>query len=769
MKSSNSRWVAVVALLAAAGVSHMATAQVPANGKEDQLAEIVVTATRRAEPLQEVPISVTAVTGDELSKRGITNYDDLVRTIPGVNSSGTNDMNRFAIRGILTTNQVSDNGAQKLVTVYLDDLPMTSFSILTPGINTDDLERVEVLRGPQGTLFGSGSMSGAIRYITKKPDARGFDASVDADYSQIHGGSDSRRISGMVNVPLVDGKLAGRVTAYNDDAGGWIDNIETGVNNSNTRKATGIRASLLWKPVDQLTGTLMFTDDTIKNGDFGLYNPALGLNKAATDIPFRPNFSVKTVSATLEYDFGGAALSSSTSYAQAFSKWNLDLPGVLSDAIPFFYGESIDTKTVVEDLRLQSKGDGAFSWVTGLYYLNQRSTHLAAESTTASFANAHGMTGITGILSPGFDNYTPTVDFWDWYNEKKSKEAALYGEASYAITPEWKATVGLRETQASFKAFDTQPLLDASGTFFGAAFSPGPSAIVYVPQPMTGADTGNVTSLTPKFSLQWLPGKNENYYVTISKGFRRPHPNLQGQINGGRSTLDPNDPTVIPLVANSDSLWNYELGAKTQWFENRLRLNASLYRIDWTNMQVGLVRPSDTSPFYGNIGKARVYGTEIELEARPTHQLDVGLNVTGINAKVVELSAQDALTSGAQVGSKLASPDFKIGGFVQYTWDVGRLGAMFARVDAQHVASYPNTFPNNPGANTPNGQYKVVPSYEVANLSIGWANDHLRATLYADNVFNNQTPIFIDAAGGLGNDYKDLQPRTVGIRVGWRH
>src|SRR5450631_787245 len=235
MKSSNSRWVAVVALLAAAGVSHMATAQAQANGIEGQLAEIVVTATRRAEPLQEVPISVTAFTGDELVKRGITNYDELIRTIPGVNSSGTNDMNRFAIRGILTTNQVSDNGAQKLVTVYLDDLPMTSFSILTPGINTDDLERVEVLRGPQGTLFGSGSMSGAIRYITKKPDARGFDASVDADYSQIHGGSDSRRISGMVNVPLVDGKLAGRVTAYNDDAGGWIDNIETGVNNSNTR------------------------------------------------------------------------------------------------------------------------------------------------------------------------------------------------------------------------------------------------------------------------------------------------------------------------------------------------------------------------------------------------------------------------------------------------------------------------------------------------------------------------------------------------------
>jgi outer membrane receptor protein involved in Fe transport len=749
--------------------AQVATAQTPANGKVDQLPEIVVTATRRAEPLQEVAISVTAFTGDELVKRGITNYDDLIRSIPGVNSSGTNDMNRFAIRGILTTNQVSDNGAQKLVTVYLDDLPMTSFSILTPGINTDDLERVEVLRGPQGTLFGSGSMSGAIRYITKKPDSSGFDASVDADYSQIKGGSDSKRISGMVNVPLIDGKLAGRITSFADDAGGWIDNIETGVNNSNTRKATGIRASLLWKPIDRFTATLMFTDDTIKNGDFGLYNPALGLNKAATDIPFRPNFTVKTASVTLEYDFGGAALSSSTAYAKSFSKWNLDLPGVLSDAIPFFYGESIDTKTMVEDLRLQSKGDGAFSWVTGLYYLNQRSTHVAAESTTASFADAHGMTGITGILSPGFDDYTPTVDFWDWYNEKKSKEVALYGEASYAITPEWKATVGLRETQASFKAFDTQPALDAQGTFYGAAFSPGPSAIVYVPQPMSGVDTGNVTSFTPKFSLQWLPGKNQNYYVTISKGFRRPHPNLQGQVNGGRSTLDPNDPTVIPVVANSDSLWNYELGAKTLWLENRLRLNTSLYRIDWSNMQVGLVRPSDTSPFYGNIGQARVYGAEVELEARPTHRLDVGINVTGISAKIVDLSAHDALTSGAQVGSKMASPDFKIGGFVQYTWDVDRVGPMFARVDAQHVASYPNTFPNSPGANTPNGQYKVVPSYEVANMSIGWANDHLRATLYVDNVFNNQTPIFIDAAGGLGNDYKGLQPRTFGIRVGWRH
>jgi outer membrane receptor protein involved in Fe transport len=202
------------------------------------------------------------------------------------------------------------------------------------------------------------------------------------------------------------------------------------------------------------------------------------------------------------------------------------------------------------------------------------------------------------------------------------------------------------------------------------------------------------------------------------------------------------------------------------WFDNRLKVNAALYYIDWKNMQVALVRSSDGRPYVGNIGRARSYGLELEMDARPIDNLGVGLNLTLQKANVTELTSEQALISGATQGASLSSPESKVGGYIEYNWSVGNLGGMYARIDVQYVGSYTNTFPNSPGSTNSNAFYKIVPSYENANFSLGWTRDSIRTTLYVENLFDDDTPIFINAANFSTGTNMTLRPRTVGVRLG---
>lgn len=734
--------------------------------RSNVIEEVIVTATKRAESVQDIPQSITAVSGKDLEAKGIENYEDLTRTIPGVIATGGSNFNKFVVRGIQTSNGTSSSGEQKLVAIYLDDLPLTSFSVLTPDMRPYDIGRVEVLRGPQGTLFGSGSLAGAIRYVTNKADPSGYHASLDVEAGKTKGDSNRLRLGGMVNVPLIQDQLAVRLVGYMRDEDGWVNYAgANGRKNTNTADDWGVRGSLRWQPNDKLNATFMVTSDHNEVGDSSLYDPTQGRNIAKRDFPFAVDVDLDSYNATIEYDLGFADLTSATVFAKSKTGWNLDLDAVLTAVMPFYFQEKIDTDSFVEDIRLVSKKGGKLDWVVGAFYLDQKSDYADSFNVPQSFLAALKITGLSPILTPNADT---SMDL----RNKKNFEAALYGEVSYHFTDTLTFTTGARASKYEFIdedkgiGFQTPTLIPS---IFTSIFGFGGSNIVKVPSVARTNSTGKKSKLIGKFGLEWQPSAEETYYGLASQGFRRSHPNGPSASNGGKSAINPNDPAIIPVMAEADSLWNYELGAKNIWLDGRLRTTLAAYYIDWGPMQVPLVRSSDATPYVGTVGKARSIGLEAEVDALINEHLEGGFNATIQSAEVTELTATESLISGAVVGAKLASPEFKAGAYAKYGWTLADGSDLYARIDAQHVGSYVNTFPNTAGAKIPNAAFAEIPAYQNVNVSVGWAKGNLKAVLYAENLGNNQSPIFIDAANYSLNRYGTLRPRTVGVRLGWKH
>ena len=734
--------------------------------RSNVIEEVIVTATKRAESVQDIPQSITAVSGKDLEAKGIENYEDLTRTIPGVIATGGSNFNKFVVRGIQTSNGTSSSGEQKLVAIYLDDLPLTSFSVLTPDMRPYDIGRVEVLRGPQGTLFGSGSLAGAIRYVTNKADPSGYHASLDVEAGKTKGDSNRLRLGGMVNVPLIQDQLAVRLVGYMRDEDGWVNYAgANGRKNTNTADDWGVRGSLRWQPNDKLNATFMVTSDHNEVGDSSLYDPTQGRNIAKRDFPFAVDVDLDSYNATIEYDLGFADLTSATVFAKSKTGWNLDLDAVLTAVMPFYFQEKIDTDSFVEDIRLVSKKGGKLDWVAGAFYLDQKSDYADSFNVPQSFLAALKITGLSPILTPNADT---SMDL----RNKKNFEAALYGEVSYHFTDTLTFTTGARASKYEFIdedkgiGFQTPTLIPS---IFTSIFGFGGSNIVKVPSVARTNSTGKKSKLIGKFGLEWQPSADQTYYGLASQGFRRSHPNGPSASNGGKSAINPNDPAIIPVMAEADSLWNYELGAKNIWLDGRLRTTLAAYYIDWGPMQVPLVRSSDATPYVGTVGKARSIGLEAEVDALINEHLEGGFNATIQSAEVTELTATESLISGAVVGAKLASPEFKAGAYAKYGWTLADGSDLYARIDAQHVGSYVNTFPNTAGAKIPNAAFAEIPAYQNVNVSVGWAKGNLKAVLYAENLGNNQSPIFIDAANYSLNRYGTLRPRTVGVRLGWKH
>jgi outer membrane receptor protein involved in Fe transport len=469
---------------------------------------------------------------------------------------------------------------------------------------------------------------------------------------------------------------------------------------------------------------------------------------------------MQTANLLLDYNLGWANLTSSTTLGEASYSSNLALDAVIP-GIPLHLREVLDTKTVEQEIRLVSKRAGRLDWVAGAFLLHQHSDQQDVLYLSTPFVQALAITGLPTNVAPG-SAYSNDLE------TKGNFEAAVFGEANYRLTETLKLTAGVRVTDTNFTDTFTGQGYTAPD-IYTALFTGGHTNLALVSQTPAQYGTGDTVKAAPKVSLAWQPTGEMNYYLTVSEGFRRGQPNGVEALNGGKSLVDPKDPTIIPASAAGDSLWNFEAGAKTLWFDGRLRANLAAYYIDWTNMQVPLERASDASIYVGNIGQARSVGVEGEFEARPTRALDAGLNFTLQDARVTSITAQQALISGAVRGSKLSSPGFKMGGFLRYDWSLGRLGGVFARVDAQYLGGFANGFPNLPGVGGPSPTYAIVPAYGDVDLSLGWSKDKVGATLYAENLLDNHSPIFINPANYSFNRYGTLRPRTVGLRLSWKY
>ncbi len=726
------------------------------------LEEIIVTATKRAESLQDVPLSITALSASAIERQGIEGSDDFARQVPGIirNSFGKN-IGSFTFRGIGTANFIEN--IQPTVAVYLDELPMTSAeSLTTPNPRLFDVERVEVLRGPQGTLFGSGSLSGAVRLVTKKADPTGFDAAASVDFGLTKSDSFRQRYNAMVNIPLVDDRLAVRAVGYYRNEDGYMDNIRQSVENSDSNEDWGFRSSLRWNATDRLTATFGVVHENAQPNDNSLYNPDLGKFKRSTFVLDQWASELTHYNGTIEYDFGGAMLTSSSTYSVAALQTVDDLSGLFPGVAPFGFYRDDDAKTFVEEIRVVSTTDSALEWVVGGFFLDRKTNRTDALMGDPAHLAAKGITGALPVEINGQSLLGVSRNRADF----DTQELAGFGELSWHLTDELTLVGGLRYGYAKVSILRHDTSLDSN--FFALAFGDG-GPLVFTPLEERYLTTGKKNKLTKKLSLTWEPSDQQTYYLQAAEGYRIGTINPAGFTRGGLSRIDPTD-IRIPEFTKPDTLWNYEAGAKLTWFDGRLKTNVALYYIPWKDIQLNANRVSDGVDFIANISKAVSKGVELEMQAWPTDALELGLNVTLQDAEITKVTEDEANFSGAEVGAPLASPDFQLSGYIQYSWELSGGQEMFARLDAQHLGAYPNGLPNLPGSPGTNNPFITeVDAYENVNVSIGWATDSWMVMVYGENILNNDNSTYIHPESIVPDKHATLRPRTFGIRASWKY
>jgi iron complex outermembrane receptor protein len=744
---------ACAAILAMAGGAEAQTttaAKSAAPSRATEVKELVVTATRREERLQDVPLSVTAYSQETLTAKGIVGYEGLAQETPGVvlNRPSAN-FNNFTARGIATNGYGAN--LQSTVAVYIDELPISTIgntTVLDP--NLYDVERVEFLRGPQGTLFGSGSLSGALRILNRRPDLTNFEASVLVDLGMVGSDSLRQRYNGMINIPLVSGKLALRAVGFVRNEEGYIDNIGTHKTNANTLKADGGRLVLLWEPNDRLSVKLLASHENSEPKDSSIVSPKLGRDIRVSDRPDLFQGQLTNYNATIDYQFEGAKLTSSSTLSRFDQKFFVDLAGTFGGPIAFALDATGYMDTFVEEARLASDAGGKWDWVVGGFYLDRRLDVDYNYRSSPSYLAARGFTGL------------PDEYYQRQHNHTNSRELAGFGELTYRFSDQIWATGGLR-----YGGFQAQSFVEGGYTsnYLAAALTPsyrGPLIITQV-APAVGVKAKE-TGPSWKLSLSYKPSSAITTYATVSTGFRTPVVNA---FAGRASVVNPSD-IIIPSGADSDDLTNYEVGLKGRWLNGRLTANLATYWIDWKNIQVQANRVSDSVQFATNIGKAVSKGLEFEVVAAPAAGLTLGLNGSLIDAKVTELSATEAAISGAVKGARLAAPRFQGSAYVNYGFDLTPEARANLSAVAQRVGSYPGMFPNTPGRpGVVSPTYAFTEAYTNVNATFAVAYRQLTAAAYVENLFDSRKITYVHPEAFLASRFAVQRPRTIGMRVGY--
>ena len=725
------------------------TADEPEAASATAVDEIIVTATRRAERLQDVPLSITTLSQEDLNERGIVGYEGLATETPGVvlNRASAN-FNNFTARGI-ATNGYNAN-LQSTVAIYIDELPISAngnSTILDPTLF--DVERIEFLRGPQGTLFGAGSLAGALRILTHKPDPTRFEAAALVDIGLTGADSLRQRYNGMVNIPLIEDELALRIVGFGRHEEGYVDNIGTGITNSNTLESLGGRAVLQWEPSDRLTLRFLASREESNPEDASLTNPSLGEYVRRSDRPDLYTGIKRNFNFTGEYQFDGARLTSSWTWSKFNQKFHADLGGTFGHLIAFGIEADAYDDTIVQETRLVSDPGGRIDWVVGGFYFERRRDVDFGYRSTPEFLAMRGITGLP-------DEYYQRL-----YNHSISREMAGFGQLTYRFSDDLWITGGLRYGKTDAQGF-TEGGYNSNYLTNALLNIPGPLTITPIlpAEGLVAEDTGP----SYRVSLSWRPTPSVTTYAAVATGFRAPVVNAYA---GAPSLTDPTD-LIIPFGATSDELINYEIGVKGRWLDGRLYANLALYHIDWNDIQVQANRVSDQIQFATNIGGAVSRGFEFEIVALPTDRWTFSLNGSINDSEVDTLTPAEAAVSGAVLGAPLSGPEFQGSFRVNYNFPLFNNAEGNASVAVVHVSSYPNMFPNVPGqpwATSPT--YDHTDEYTVVNATIAAAFRNYTIGAYVENLFDDSSVAYVHPEGFVDSLYARVRPRTVGIRVGY--
>jgi iron complex outermembrane receptor protein len=767
-----------------------ASAQTASNSDNpESLGEIVVTAQKRVSTVQDTPISITAVSGADIQDRGITDLSTLAAATPGVSlKSNGPGQTELEMRGM-----TSSGGNSATVGFYLDDIPMTAPAgaqngkvVIDPTLY--DLNRIEVLRGPQGTLYGSGSMGGTVKLITNQPNLTESQGSVESILSGTDGGGFNHNDNFMVNIPIVNDQLALRIVGSEAYTSGWIDRIvanpfplptnggatrgnvqaapvESRRKGSNAEHLYGARATILWKPTAELsiTPSIFYQRITQEGPSAFDSNPGTQAHYQPFNVaePYSDRIVVYSLTANYKFDsFDVTSITSqwnrtsiqsqdgSENFNNPISGVEINAPATIGFYLPGGTGPVQGTETdpssqFSQEIRAASTGDGRLTWVGGVFYSHFKSTFnlYTAVQDPSVYVDL-------GTFGPATTNA-----IWNLTNPTKLSQYAVFGESTYAITEGLKATVGLRWYSYDYSFYD----------YFAGWGSPQGGAT-----PSQDYITQSQTGVNPKFNLAYEFDKDLMVYVTAAKGFR-PGGGNQPLPTGGPLWAPGGVPLSVspfkyaggqwPKSYSPDTLWSYELGEKARLFDRRLTVNASVYYEKWSNVQV-LELPNDYL-LADNGGTAKIYGGELEVRAA----LGGGFQL-GVSGGYTHASLRPGVHYTIQPFDKLPDvPTHTADINLTYSHALSEKYQFTARVENTYVASRLDlTFP--PGFST--GELTSLPSYDLTNIRAGIHSDAgWGAALFANNLFNKQAYLEnmtqLTLTNASFNRVITNQPLTIGV------
>ncbi len=726
-------------LLGGVAAASLATPALAQESGSTLVEEIIVTATKREESVRDVSGSVSAVSGAQLEALGAQSFADYISRVPGVTFNefqpGTSHV---VIRGVATN--AGNVQGQGTTGYYINDVPLTEpgWTIVIPDVDAFDVDRVEVLRGPQGSLFGSASMGGAINYVANKARATGFDAQVEGTASQTDNADLGYSLKGMINVPIVTDKLAVRGVYGYRSSPGYIENVTAG--GASDLTVEGGRLSIVWTPTEDTELSWLTLYQKTDAEDAPYQNPSVGDLERSTALREPNTTDVLVNSLRLDHDFGFAKFTAIASYQEKKQDflfdftpyrgaYNFDLGLNLTDPLYVESGGESEGKSL--EARLASSGDGPFQWLIGAMYFESDKflyEQLGSSNVQANF-NASPFFGPgTGALISPDDRI-----FNAFYTDLNAKETALFGEVSYELTPILKVAAGGR-----FYKTEVSSVSGVAG--FGTM-----GALVLDPEVKDEQE-----GFSPKFSITLTPTDTFMTYALYSEGFRFGTPNMQGL-----------SAFPVPAGSKSDNLRNIEIGVRKDFLDKKLLLDVTAFNISWDDIQLRLLTP-DGFNYAANGGKARIRGLETSLSWRVTPRFDLQSSVTYQQARLQE--PLFILWYGtAPKGSQLpGSYDWSATVTGVYRFEAPYEPTLLAswRYVSDGISDLNSAVPGI----TPNEQG----DYSIADLRLSAKFGSTKVTVFGENLFDERgVTRTLPEANGLSQGV--IRPRTLGVTFNWSY
>ena len=769
---------------------------------QTSIEEIVVTATKRGEvSVQDIAGGISAITGDTIDKHDLRSLEDFSRLEPSLQYStqGVGDT-QLIIRGI-------SSPGDSTVGVYFDESPITGGNFQdgggrTPDIGAYDIARIEVLKGPQGTLFGASSMSGAVRIITNKPDASGFDMNVSAGFESVEHGDTGYSVNAAINVPLVADTLALRLVGWQKEQGGFIDqyaglNGVTELKDVNDSEITGGRIMGRWTPNENLTIDAFYQLQETEVDGAQHYAPVASGLLTPTQVivvPFPyfiPAFAgefgdLKTSTAhqepygddidmygiTIDYDLGFGSILGSISKFERDIKFLEDTSATaMSFGFPPAFGPPLGSYGIHQfqnrdvfnaEIRFSSDLDGPINFVGGFFYEDDETYSeldiLAGDIVTGiPVCNSRDECISDPALAGASLAFARSqeIDF---------EFFAVFGHVDFEITDQITLGGGVRYFDS--EQDNLEQLLQAFQGSIAFTIPPLFGGPIQTMPITTVENTGKEDEITWDASLSFSPNDNQMYYVRGATGFR------QGGINDAATAAAFG--ITIPSAFTSDEVLSIEFGAKTAWYDDRITLNATYFKMFWEDMQVPGVEPTGAVEFISNAAEAEVDGVEVELSARPTDQFLLHFGATWLNAELTEDQAIDPGLAAPGFAPPLGTdgnkvpkvPEWAFSGTVEYTFPV----TLMDNVEASLRGNFSYVGESDTFFNDSYPGFIEIGDYFLLNLSANFQHDNLGLRIFVDNVTDKRAIVDIDGSWGPDTFRQfTVPPRTIGAQVSWSY